>query len=106
MAYTYCVTFRVADQTVNGKSYSERRQSIVDAVRSEGAGYWEETTSFFIVESNLSTPELAKSASKGLSSAHDMLAAFDPSDMSLAYFGAIKHPDVLASFFRTAKKLP
>jgi hypothetical protein len=106
MVNTYCVTFRVADQTVNGKTYNERRQSIVDSVRAKGLGYWEETTSFFLVESSLDTSAFAKAASKGLSGDHDMLAAFDPSDMSLAYFGAIEHGDVLASFFKTAKKLP
>ncbi|QKV18684.1 hypothetical protein [Oricola thermophila] len=106
MASTYCVTFRVADQTVNGKTYNERRQSIIDAVRKEDLGYWEETTSFFLAESNLDTTTFGKTASAGLSAKHDMLAAFDPSDMSLAYFGAIDHPDVLASFFKTAKKLP
>lgn len=106
MASTYCVTFRIADLTVSGRTYNERRQSIVDAVRTEGLGYWEETTSFFLVESNLDTASFTKAASKGLSSSHDMLAAFDPSDMSVAYFGAIEYPDVLASFFRTAKKLP
>jgi hypothetical protein len=103
---TYCVTFRVADKTLNGKTYDERRQSIVDAVRTEDMGYWEETTSFFLVESNLQTEPFAKKASTGLDATNDMLVAFDPEDMSMAYFGAVKHPDVLASFFRTAKKLP
>jgi hypothetical protein len=106
MAFTYCVTFRVADRTVDGQTYSERRQSIIDAVRGQNLGYWEETTSFFITESGLSTPDLARDASAGLSEQYDMLVAFDPSDMSMAYFGAIQHPDVLASFFRTAKKVP
>lgn len=106
MAHTYCVTFRVADQTINGKTYNERRQSIVDAVRTKGLGYWEETTSFFLVESNLDTTNFTKAASSGLSANHDMLVAFDPADMSAGYFGAIEHPAVLASFFRVAKKLP
>ncbi|MBX9452171.1 MAG: hypothetical protein KL801_10080 [Mesorhizobium sp.] len=106
MASTYCVTFRVADIVVGGKTYNERRQSIVDAVKTKGLGYWEETTSFFLVESSFDTVSFTKAASKGLSASHDMLAAFDPSDMSVAYFGAIEHPDVLASFFQTAKRLP
>lgn len=106
MTSTYCVTFRIADRTINGKTYDDRRQSMIDAVRMQGAGYWEETTSFFLVESNLDTASFTEAASRSLSAKDDMLVAFDPSDMSLAYFGAIVHPDVLASFFRTAKKLP
>lgn len=106
MPYTYCITFRVANQTANGKTYDERRQSIVDAVRQDGLGYWDETTSFFLVESNVSTPDVAKAASAGLSATHDMLVAFDPSDMSVAYFGNVQSPDVLGSFFNTIKKVP
>jgi hypothetical protein len=102
---TYCVTFRIANRSVGGRTYDERRQSIVDALHGHG-GYWEETTSFVIANSDLDTTSFTVNASKGLSADHDMLAAFDPDDMSLAYFGAIKHPDVLASFFRTAQKLP
>jgi hypothetical protein len=103
---TYCVTFRIADQTVGGKTYEDRHQSIIEAVRTNDAGYWVETTSFFLVESNLDTAAFGKRASSGLSANHDMLVAFDPSDMSAAYFGTIEHPEVLASFFTTAKELP
>ncbi len=102
---TYFVTFRVAHQTVGGSTYDERRQSIIDAVYTEH-GYWEETTSFLIVDSSLNTKSFAANASQGLNANHDLLVAFDPDDMSVAYFGAIEHPDVLASFFRTAQKLP
>jgi hypothetical protein len=103
---TYCVTFRVAAETIGGKTYAERRQSIIDAVHIKGRGYWEETTSFFLVESDLDTPSFAKNASKGLNAANDSLVAFDPSDMSMSYFGAVRHPDALGSFFRIAKKVP
>jgi hypothetical protein len=106
MPSSYCVTFRIADKNINGKSYDDRRQSIIDAVRVQGLGFWEETTSFFLMESNLDTNTFAKQASAGLSANDDMLVAFDPSDMSAAYFGAMAHPAVLASFFKTAKKLP
>jgi hypothetical protein len=103
---TYCVTFRLLNQTIDGKTYDDRRQSILDGVYQKGAGYWEETTSFLMVESALDTNAFAAKASNGLSAKHDMLVAFDPSDMSVAYFGAIKSPDILGSFFRTANKLP
>lgn len=103
--YTYAVTFRIANETVSGKTYDQRRQSIVDAVYAKGRGYWDETTSFFLVSSDLSTPDFVKKASSGLSASKDMLVAFDPGDMSMAYFGAVKHTDVVASFFRSSQKV-
>ncbi|MCJ2096992.1 hypothetical protein MKK67_31430 [Methylobacterium sp. J-072] len=102
---TYCVTFRIADRAVNGKSYSERRDKLVENVRSKGGGYWDETTSFFLVESNLNTPSFAAQAADGLSEQYDMLFVFDPKDMSACYFGAVTHVDVLRSFFPKIQKV-
>ncbi|EXL04944.1 hypothetical protein [Aquamicrobium defluvii] len=102
----YYVTFRVANKTVNAKSYDDRRKSIVNAVYTKGLGYWEETTSFFIVVSDLSTSALAAKAASGLSAADDLLVVFDTEDQSASYFGALKHADVLKSFFPKLKKVP
>jgi hypothetical protein len=44
MAYTYCITFRIADKTVLGATYADRRQKLIDNARAEELGYWEETT--------------------------------------------------------------
>jgi hypothetical protein len=100
---TYCVTFRIADKTINGKSYSDRYQQLIDNVYT-GNGYWDETTSFLLVTSALSTPAFAAQACRGLSAQDDIVVVFDPSDMSASYFGPLKHPDVLNSFFPALKK--
>lgn len=103
---TYCVTFRIADKTINGKTYDQRRQQLIDNVHAEGAGYWEETTSFFLKTSSMDTNEFSANACKGLSSQDDMVFIFDPADMSACYSGPVKYLDVLKSFFPKAKKLP
>ena len=104
MAYNYCVTFRIADETVNGRAYDERRQQLIDNVTAENAGYWAETTSFLLAESSLGTYEFAKKAHTGLSAKHDLVVVFDPEDMSAAYFGPLRHVDVLKSFFPQLQK--
>ncbi|MDP9872348.1 hypothetical protein J2S88_000541 [Agrobacterium tumefaciens] len=101
---TYCVAFRIAAKSVNGRSYEERRDSVIDAIYAKGEGYWDELTSFFIVTSPLSTKQFAERASAGLSREDDLLLAFDPGDMSSAYFGNFQHTEAMASFFRTAQK--
>lgn len=106
MAFTYCITFRIADRTVGGKTYSERRELLVDNARTQGMGYWDETTSFILAESTLSTPDFAAKVCRGLSASDDMVVVFDPSDQSANYFGALRHVDVLHSFFPKLKKLP
>lgn len=101
---TYFVTFRIDSRTINGRTYADRRQALLDHVVQEGRGYWDETTSFILVESPLSTTDFASEAGKGLSAAYDMVVVFDPDDQSAAYFGDVKHPDVLASFLPKLKK--
>jgi len=101
----YFVSFRIADKSVGGKSYQDRYEALVANVHSSGMGYWEETTSFFIVESNLNTTDIATKGAKALSASDDMLLVFDPEDMSACYFGAFKHADVLRSFFPKLKKV-
>lgn len=102
---TYCVTFRISDKTVNGKSYDYRYTALVEAATSAEAGFWSETTSFFLAGSELGTYAFVSKLSKELSAKDDLLFVFDPDDQSSAYFGAVEHPDVLKSFFPTLKKL-
>ena len=104
MGWTYCVTFRIKNATVNGKTYQERYNSIAENAN-EGSGFWAEPTSFMLVTSNLTTDQFALKVVKGLSREHDMAFIFDPQDMSACYFGAIDREDVLLSFFPNARKL-
>lgn len=106
MASIYCVSFRLANKVLNGKTYDERRQQLIDNIHTEGCGYWEDTTSFFLITSDLDTDSFTAKACKGLSATEDMVFVFDPTDMSASYFGGIKHPDVLRSFFPQLKKTP
>jgi hypothetical protein len=99
----YCVTFRLANRTINGKSYDDRRAMLIDNCR-EDKGYWDEPTSFILVESNLNTDAFAAKACRGLSS-EDLVFIFDPSDMSASYFGAVDEVNVLRSFFPKLRKV-
>jgi hypothetical protein len=106
MAYSnYAVTFRIANMTVNGKSYDERRDQLLQNVRTDGLGFWDEPTSFMLVESTLSTGAFSKAAVQGLSAKHDLVFIFDPTDMSACYFGPVQAVPVLLSFFPEAKKI-
>jgi hypothetical protein len=102
----YCVTARLANKTVNGKTYEERRQQLISNIHTDGMGYWEEPTSFYLAESNLNTDAFAAKASKGLSATEDLLFVFDPDDMSSSYFGVVSEVDVLRSFFPKLKEVP
>lgn len=104
MAWNYCITFRIKNETVGGKTYQDRYNSIIDNA-DEGKGLWTDPTSFLLIASDLGTVEFAKNVVRGLSRQHDMAFVFDPNDMSACYFGAVEAEDVLLSFFPKAQKL-
>jgi len=104
MASNYCVTFRIATETVGGRTYADRYEQFIANVRDEQLGFWDGTTSFFLVESRRDTNSFAANAVRGLSSRHDMVVIFDPSDMSAVYFGPVPEADILESFLPLAKK--
>jgi hypothetical protein len=104
MGGNYCVTFRIANKTINGKTYDERRDQLIENVRTEKLGFWAEPTSFMLVESRLDTVAFSRRAVQGLSK-QDLVFIFDPADMSACYFGAVEEEAVLLSFFPKAKKL-
>lgn len=101
----YVVTFRLADKTVGGKTWNERYERLEKNLRAVDQGFWKETTSFYLVESDEDTYTFGRRIVKGLSAAEDMLFAFDPADMSACYFGDVKYADVLLSFFPNALKI-
>jgi hypothetical protein len=103
---TYCVSFRIANKTVGDKTYEERRQQLIENVREKERGFWDETTSFILAESNLDPRGFTAKAVKGLSATDDLVFVFDPADMSACYFGALGRQDVLGSFFPGLQKLP
>jgi len=103
---TYCVTFRISEKTVGGKTSDQRRQTLIENAHEGCDGFWDETTSFLLVGSHLSTPGFAAKVCGGLSATHDMVVVFDPGDLSACYFGALEHLGVLRSFFPLLKKLP
>lgn len=62
---TYCVTFRIKNATVGGKSYQERYNSIIENAN-EKIGLWSEPTSFLLFESETDTTSFARKVVKGL----------------------------------------
>jgi hypothetical protein len=54
----FAITFRIHDDA----DYSERYESVVHAIKAQAIGngkYWDEPTSFFLLESNLNSDGLA-----------------------------------------------
>jgi hypothetical protein len=102
---TYYVATRLSNKTLNGKTYDERRNLLIENMHQDGQGFWADPTSFYLVESDLDTYSFAAKASRGLSVKDDLVVVFDPTDMSAASFGPVEHFDVLKSFFPAVKKI-
>ena len=96
--WTYYITFRIADRTIGGLTYNDRRNLLIENATKAKAGFWDGTTSFILAESALDTNKYAAQVCSGLSSEYDMVVVIDPSDGSACYFGAVPAIEVLKSF--------
>ena len=100
----YYVTFRISDATVANRTYDDRYVDLINTLHAAQAGFWSETTSFVIVESELDIKSFSQRSAKVLSK-EDILLVFDNSGNSACYFGAVEQSDVLESFFPNTLKI-
>jgi hypothetical protein len=90
----FAITFRIADDA----GYADRYDSVVDAIKKYCAAgrYWDETTSFFIVEYGASSVDLI-SVIDGNSTFlrdRDLLVAINLSNKGYAVLGTYEDPDL------------
>lgn len=96
---THIISFRIAHDA----NAAARWESAVDKIRSEAKDgvAWEETTSFFLINSDKTASDLALSIYIGfkISSLTDKLLVIDVARNTYAAHGKIDYPATLASFF-------
>lgn len=96
---THIISFRIAHDS----TATARWESTVEKIRSEAKDgvTWEETTSFFLINSDKSASDLAWSIYVGskFSGVSDKLLVVDVARNTYATQGNIDYPATLASFF-------
>lgn len=96
---THIISFRIAHDA----TATDRWESTVEKIRSEAKDRvtWEETTSFFLINSNKTASDLALSIYLGskFSGITDKLLVIDVARNTYAVQGKIDYPATLASFF-------
>lgn len=94
----YAITFRIADRKTTLGTYQDRYDSFVDRVRYEAAGtWWEETTSFFLIESDLGNSKaLADSlaANSIIDETNDLAVIINLSSKGYSVIGKNPDPDL------------
>ena len=90
----YAVTFRIEPDD----SHDERVQSLVDVIRREALGVWEELASFMVIETSKTTDELAQTIylDSMFDSAKDSLVVISLSYEHYVAHGVIEQPSMLA----------
>lgn len=69
------ITFRIADKTVGGKSYDERYDALIEAIKGHRlpGHWWHDPTSFWLVSSNSTRMQIAASVKKAISISTDLV---------------------------------
>lgn len=70
---TFWITFRLENETVGGRTYSQRYEALIEAVKAHKAStWWYEPTSFWLIDSNSTRAQIAASIKAAISSTHDL----------------------------------
>lgn len=99
----YWVTFRIESNT----SYEKRYQSLLDAmvsVKGKNAS-WGESTSFWLIKSNLTIDQLAENLTSGLDAKTDLLVCRCLAKDNSRYFGSVQDLKVLLDFLPKIKRI-
>lgn len=97
----YWITFRIE----NDKTWQDRYDSLVEAVEENCDSVWDETTSFYLADSQLEIDPLGQRLVAGLNPRKDILVIRKLNVSVSRYFGAVKNLDLLKAFLPTLKKL-
>lgn len=70
---TFWLTFRISDKTVDSKTYDDRYQDLTNSIKSNvSSKYWEQTTSFYVFDSDQTIDQLANTFKKLISISDDL----------------------------------
>lgn len=76
------ISFRIADVTVAGKSYDDRLNALIEALQGVGTQWWDQTTSFIVVETANTVGDVAGRIKAALAPSVDLalIRAMDSKD--------------------------
>lgn len=100
----YCISFRIADVTVDGRSGGDRADMLLQSADA-GHGVWQECGSFLLAESPAGIDDYAERLFACLSASADLAFVFDPVEKTARYFGNVKDRAGLTHFFPGAREL-
>lgn len=69
---TYWITFRIAYESVGGRSYDDRYDAFTEAIVANASNYWAQTTSFYIIESSSSIDTLTETLKRKFAPSKDL----------------------------------
>jgi hypothetical protein len=91
----FAITFRIHDDA----GYSDRYESVVEAIKSQATGngkYWDEPTSFFLIESSLNSEGVASKIdqSSSFADSKDLLLVTNLTQRGYKAIGNVKDDDL------------
>ena len=92
---TFWVTFRIADEYVDGHDDDDRRLMLYEAIRQASNGkWWKEPTSFVLFSSDLSIDAIAEQIRDAISPIHDIVLIREDGVKSARVVGLVEDEDL------------
>ena len=69
----YWISFRLANERVDGRTCDQRLKDLQDVIDDLSTGFWDETSSFYVIESAKTTAEVATALRGAIAPTADLI---------------------------------
>ncbi|HEX7046196.1 MAG TPA: hypothetical protein VF275_01310 [Gammaproteobacteria bacterium] len=90
----YGISFRLEDGDVNGRTHDERYDALQAAILDGTTKFWDQTSSFFVIESRRSIDEIAWKCKQAIEPSTDLVLVRELSGSPTRISGNNRDPDL------------
>ena len=90
----YEISFRLEDGEVNGRSYEERYEALQSAILDGTIKFWDQTDSFFLIETQRPIDMIAKTCKLAIEPSTDLVLVRELAGTATRISGNNRDPDI------------
>lgn len=92
----YGISFRLEDGDVNGRTRAERHEALQAAILDGTTRFWDQTDSFFVIQSRCSIDEIARKCKQAIEPSTDLVLVRELAGSPTRISGNNRDPDLFS----------
>lgn len=90
----YAISFRIQDKTVSGRTYDDRYNALIEALRLGTSRSWEETTAFVVISNSRTIDQVAAACKLAIAPSEDIVLILSVNTKAGRVIGNVQDQDL------------